>query len=758
MKRIMMLAVCVASLTVLGGEYDDYVTMTGGGFGHKSFSTGDGWPNNEEPQPGKKYYCPAGKTFWYGNWAEAPQENNVTFAGDELVMGGWFYLGGGAYTWIGFQKTVWLSGSSLRYYTSVNFIDTGTAEFEVKATAANPFRMSYSASTANVTRDWPIDFVSAADGYTKFDRPDGDTGAYGFDATLKGDWSRYYGTFEVAHSHCLIRATDMVMPGTFKLTAANARLKFSSSAATYTIGGLEAAAGAIIDVSNGAVPTFTTKFDLQPGAIVWHGLVTKVEKNYAAEKLLFRIAKGVELPDFEKISFVSKAGGSNSKGPIPKTYVRTAENGDYVEVYLVQRKVVYHEYNGLGTLYSLTIKEAWSDGELPTADKDYFFYRTPDGSKGAQVNFGGVTSPYVWTGGTMVMWDQYNDVMMYLTDITIGDLWLRDGASLRTTGWGTTYAVRGNLSIIGGSYGAVDLGHGNVVQLYSNLAGTGNFRTDFICTATSATSAPKAHDGTLRLWGDNSAFKGKLLLGFYGSSELPSDEKYLTMEAMNGTAFGGELAAFTYDAVSVSDECRLSVGADADFCAVNRGWYFADKTYLAVAAEKVAKARSTVTVNGELTKTGAGSVLFAAVAPEAESLAAKKLTVTEGSVGALTTTALDGVSLAFAAGAGLIVEAYPADATFAAKGFMYTDVSKLTSAGTITVTITGVADWTEDFVPFTVGICTVPTAQAATLAGKMRAKKPAKGIGAKIVTIDNGDDTTTIAANCDKFGMALVIR
>ena len=86
MKRIMMLAVCVASLTVLAGEYDDYVKYTGSGT-VSAFDNGAYWDDNGNPPgPGKKYYI--GKSYYYG-WNG---ETGKTFQGDKLVVANTFFF------------------------------------------------------------------------------------------------------------------------------------------------------------------------------------------------------------------------------------------------------------------------------------------------------------------------------------------------------------------------------------------------------------------------------------------------------------------------------------------------------------------------------------------------------------------------------------------------------------------------------------------------------------------------------------------
>ena len=802
MKRIMMLAVCMASLTVLGEKYDastGYVTRKGGSDNH--FLLGDGWSDGLPPHSDTNYYC-NGTFVNLGN----PSGDHTPFQGKVLVMDSQIQYSAASGRECPFGDTIFLPGSSI-FHWSVAPITAG--RFTFKSTEAKPMTWTYGRS------DWPhynfpmaADMISDETGWINF-RNDRDktSNFHGPEIVATGDWSEFKGTIHFWPEISFVRSTVFDMPGSFIFDGnTNSQFKLSSTSGGSKIGKLRIGKDtqAVIEAANGT----TTFGDLTLDAGAKFALTSSKNTHALSVTNAISVGTSVVLQTGKKIDSAPKATSPEQQPSEMELFAFSAEavrNGLPTENleqaigigYLTVAKSLtlprakfnwadtadggktlalsYRRYAQLLSDNANAFKRSkdqstyWSDGQYPVPGTDYYSQTgtmiKPDDADltdGVYV-FPGDHLAFEYHTGLYAQRTKVNFIA-YGRQFSEGNPHPR----FRTFFTGQTICLDGTIEVVpNGQYRTCyfQVGDRNTLVIGSSLLGAGDIL--FYLGMETQTADRTYWKGGAELTGDNRAFTGKMMLAIqeYGLSNFPGGAAAFVPSAVSNVTLtvhgpknlGGTLPAFTYDALCVSNQNRLVLADTATYDETTRGWFFPETAYLGVKSNAVAKVLNTVTVGGELVKDDTGSVMFAALAQENDA-DTKKITVRGGSVGALTTTALDGVPLAFAAGAGLIVEAYPSDATFAAKGFTYTDVSKLTSAETIPVTIAGVADWTVDFVPFTVGICTVPTAQAATLAGKMRAKKPAKGIGAKIVTIDNGDGTTTIAANCDKFGLAIVVR
>lgn len=734
MKRIMMLAVCVASLTVLGGAYDDYIKYTGSGT-VSAFDNGAYWDDNgNPPEPGKNYYI--GKSYYYG-WNG---ETGKTFQGDKLVVANTFYFGGNAGTTVGFSDTEWIVGSKIFYYTPLQIT---AGKWTVLTTADSPLKIEYSRSDNPYDRTYPQDFASPETGYaimTK--RSDSPSDTKGMNVSATGDWSKYYGTFEVSFVHTFMRPSAsgaFVCPGTLRFRE-NATLVLESSTVTHEVGSLDAADNAILSVygtlnstgmvqlrdastltfqstgkthavgtldlgegtvltlPSGTSVTVTDRLLVEDGATLKHALQTKSTTDYdPAPVLLLTLSKTAYeagLPDLSKIQLVSTASGCTSNGPYPHVSLKVNETDDGgAQVFVVQKKIVNHIKQDLGGDTSVDKTENWSNGELPDPKYDYYCAITPDG-KGAQVNF--LNESYkVWAGGTLFMDSEWAPLMLTAHDVTVADLWLSSKAYIRPMGvWGQIYDLRGKLSVPAGGTGRLQMGDGDTLRLHSDIGGSGLLKIKY--GGENNTKTEYLY-GILELSGDNRNFAGKFCLGMEGHAKwpavVPSATMNVTAKVFDGFGFGGELAAFTYDALTVTNFCRVSVMDDADFTPVNRGWYLTDEqAFVNVEDGKTAKFRSVLTFNDNTTmvKEGAGA-FWLYQASSVIGTGAAAVNVSAGVLGAGVANAFDGLALTFADGA----LAVPA---LGGEGIDLTNVASI--GGTVLkvkIDMTGIAEKSGDY-------------------------------------------------------------
>ena len=802
MKRIMMLVVCVASLVVFAGEYDDYVQHNGGG--GDAFVTATAWTPNGIPESGKNYYVPANKTMTVGTSGATS-----TFGGDKLVVAGAVSFVGSGGTKVYWGDSEFLGGCSMTVWSLCQSYDT----WRISGTENTPFTWIFGRSNKDKGQrelvNMHVAMKSVQTGYLKLSSNRGSGSIYGPLLDVSDcDFTEFFGTFRCL-PNAFLRSS--------KVFSFSGALLFDGGEDTYfdltsTVGGSsigKLSLGENMKMELAASSGTTTFGDLSIGQGTTISLTSSGNTHVISVTNRLQVAAGAKISSNKSMSSAPKATAPDQQPSEMKFFVFSAEavrnglstanleqaiEGNYItaakSLTLPRAKFNWADAADGGKTLALSYRRyvqmvdnngnkafkrsadptiAWSDGQYPVPGTDYYSQTgtmiNPDAADltdGVYV-FPGEHLAFDYHTGLYAQRTKVNFIA-YGRHFSEGNPHPR----FRTFFTGQTICLDGTIEVVpNGQYRTCyfQVGDRNTLVIGSSLLGAGDIL--FYLGMETQTADRTYWNGGAELTGDNRAFTGKMMLAIqdYGLSNFPDGAAAFVPSAVSNVTLtvhgpknlGGTLPAFTYDALCVSNQNRLVLADTATYDETTRGWFFPETAYLGVKPNAVAKVLNTVTVGGELVKEDTGSVMFAALAQENDA-DAKKITVRGGSVGALTTTALDGVPLAFVAGAGLIVEAYPTDQTFAAKGFTYTDVSKLTSAETIPVTIAGVADWTVDFVPFTVGICTVPTAQAATLAGKMRAKKPAKGIGAKIVTIDNGDGTTTIAANCDKFGLAIVVR
>ena len=291
------------------------------------------------------------------------------------------------------------------------------------------------------------------------------------------------------------------------------------------------------------------------------------------------------------------------------------------------------------------------------------------------------------------------------------------------------------------------------LELSSSLTGTGALKI-----RSSATTLDAADDHVaVSLTGDNGAFAGQLVF-----EEQSSAKSFVEVIATNAAAFGGAVAKFADNAVTISkasgtvsrqtERVVIKPMASMTVDAANRGW----KTTCGCGFRMPAGVTFTFapprfTVGGEILKDGAGTWAFAC--DELVAADAAKLTVAEGAISQLKEGSLSELPVEFAGG-GICVDAN-ADAGTQATGLIAKSLALADGTDAIPVTFANLPDVRE------VGAAgvhvTVLTAPAGTPALPLVAKDP-KGYKATLTSAPGEGDTTVYSADLEPRGLVLFVR
>lgn len=246
--------------------------------------------------------------------------------------------------------------------------------------------------------------------------------------------------------------------------------------------------------------------------------------------------------------------------------------------------------------------------------------------------------------------------------------------------------------------------------------------------------------GAIVLQGLSTNFLGKITIssGSWDATKLTASVNEC-VKVSDARQLGGELAAFTADALKLENWGTLEATDDVDFSMANRGVTVGNYGQMRVASGKTLMIGNKVTLNGELHKAGTGTLAFGAAA---EAGTGAKLVVDAGTVQANVATAFAGVDVSFANGTALIVDTTRG---FGEKGV---DLSGATTA--VNVQLGFAADETEHELS-AYPLCTVSAGVTVTVA------RPKRHF-VKLTTKSNGDGTVTYLADVGVTGAAIILR
>ena len=285
-----------------------------------------------------------------------------------------------------------------------------------------------------------------------------------------------------------------------------------------------------------------------------------------------------------------------------------------------------------------------------------------------------------------------------------------------------------------------------------------------------ADSGSGTPNGTVILKGDNSGYLGRIdvTLDENKSKGYPSETYFETLKASSALQLGGNLMSFAYNALSLRNYALFVVTDDILLKkASNRGLYAELVGRVEVAEEKTFSVECGLTLNGELRKSGNGTLALGGVAGFGDSgdsapIEDKNLLkIDAGAFKPLSSECVNGVALAFAAGTKLTFELCPEDQGLAAHGLKLTrtggsfvisgdmlpiffscdDVTKIPGTGVEVALFTGSQEICE------------------SIRSKIQLQKPMRGFRAELMpTGDNGDGTFSLKAFVGRCGLLMTVR
>lgn len=218
------------------------------------------------------------------------------------------------------------------------------------------------------------------------------------------------------------------------------------------------------------------------------------------------------------------------------------------------------------------------------------------------------------------------------------------------------------------------------------------------------------------------------------------------------------MPSFVYDSLTVSNECRLSLLSTSEFADLTRGWFFPENAYLRVEEDAVATVKNPITYGRKLVKEGLGKLMLGGTVAVAPGVTGRpQLKVEEGSLGFVSSAAVDGLDVCFAAGALLRLQAEPEDDELAVKGIDLTnaDIASESTIG-IEVDMSGVDMLAAGKIA--IPVCTVPESRMPDYEGLFTVGKIASGCSSKLAWVSNPDFTKTLCLTVARIGFLVRIR
>ena len=700
MKTMLMLGgVCGFTAAVIAADtrdYSSYVKLKGS----TTVTVTAGWPAAASWDPEGEmsedgyYLIPAGKTL---KSATTTGADGGTWPMAELAIAGTFNptaTGSRSHVAITPHLAI-LAGGRINISSAYGTILGGeNGTIDIRGSEDNPSVINYNYTSPNDKPSYYAQILSDiicadAEAVVKFTRSLTD----GWDlqrATRVRCFRDFAGKVIVEGEHSWLRpdtsSTGFNIGGTLELAEGG---NFYCGNIPLTIGTLKIGSGSTFQLVNGCVAVVTDSLELAEGAILDVPAITSTEfvyhdGNVEAPQIPFLSVCGASKAaavDRAKLLAAIRCSGKSFKGAvcgIPHLMLVEKVRDDGGVDFSVSHEPIVRQIknctSGSGPYGNGNYEGYLSDGLEITPDKSYF-----TNSKYIYIN-----TDYVFPGKTLVV----NGVLgSYSRSFTATDMRLMTGAWTRQMSANCNFWIKGSATL----YGVWNLrvcGSGTQ-YIESELSGDG----DILITLDvgkiidrNSGSSKVGYFGAAELSGANTAYKGRVMVG-WGRTEAELERNTegltnITLRVSSGANLGGDLEAFTFDALRIGDTCTLSVTDTATFNAVNRGWCLMDGSTVSVAANDVATVNETITYGGTVTKTGAGTLILGGASKgyDAENDAAldeangAKLVVAAGNVGAASANAFAALSgLEFAAGTKFVV-----DAANAAEMPMGVDLSAVT--------------------------------------------------------------------------------
>ncbi len=790
---VFVIAFAVAYVT-LAEEYSaatGFVTLNGKDSGGvSSFISAGKWSDGREPHSGTNYYIGADCLL------NTPTDGkSYEFKGDRLVVddGGKFNHA------VNMNGSIWFSGSLEMlpgaYYSfgSVGKILSGI--IDIRGTESSPVVFYISRATGTFTVTQGAEFRSEATGVMEVQQ----RGEAPQTFSYTGDWTKFYGTL-IMPTNLTIQVKDgFDTPGTFRtLATGETTLKQQANTHTMTFGKIDVPSGGNLAVSSSAGLTVgdlsvgsganlgfastgseflvhvTNRLELADGATVGVPKAFDCKQQGAQTSLVFRLspqAVSSGLPDWDKVSFPYDASNYTSAkyaGDLPHAYPFVMDDaevsgGKYMG--LVSKPVVCMTNQNLISKSAcdpaLNPAMFWSNGRFPEKGFDYLVLH--------QILFQNCGEPYVFPGDSMTL--RSTDLLLHKTakDVTVANLTLAGGCRVRPMDPNNAYVLRGKLSLstktstINPGVTAIQNANGVTISIASEIMGDNDLNARLLVNDGNI----RYLYGTLALTGMNTNWTGKLSVSTTNDTYMVmvnnvtptlfdvSAASNLTLRVSDARNLGGPMAAFTYDALAISNNCRLAVDASTTFDEPTRGWYFPRNVFLSVAEGATATCKNTITLGGGIVKEGAGTLCLASK-PVLENGGAT-VSVEAGTLAVGKSDALKNIDVSFAAGTTFAVDVASNDADMRTKGVDLTTSTVTKADAELKLSLLGLPETPGKRGCGPYAVCTYSSSRPIAF-------KPMKGPWSGVSMrpfqeeTDNGDGTRTLKVAFKPVGVLITYR
>ena len=773
----------------IAGDYDDYVQLSANDDdGSPSFHTAGKWKKNgiqetQGPHPGESYFVPKSRELYTTNITSSTSSPlEYVFGGDELVVEGMFCIrtkrsgvnATDATVRVGNLKM--LEGGYVLHSSPTPAVLAGACT--VMGTSAKPSEWRANSDSA-LKAFCNLDFIGEPGSafYFHNNKSGAVTYCYG------GDASRFLGTMRLDDANSILydnTPSGMDFPGTVSISGGGTfQIPDGKTAA---IGMLFSDGGRLSFGGAGAHIAVTNDVNA-------NGVAIQVDLDHAyssgAETIplvtLAPIAAGTLSVDDFQLSYPPQIGFEPLRN-YPAAFAQvlklavTNELDGSQTLSVAHRNIVWQDDSDADRASSFMLPANaahLSDDSEIAATNDYFICggknaHMPD----ADMSFG---------GGSLTIYGSGTCYFQTSKTITVDDFrWVASGASnpqLQTYSYSPV--LSGNVTVVEvpDSTFRVQMynvgSNNNKFTISAGLAGNGTL--DFILNP-AASSDPRA---SYVLSGLNTNFTGRIRVYHnpFSSANAAKHEAapdaYCVMLAVSDQRnLGGARESFDAQSLVLATHSLLKTVGSVVFDEPTRGWFVEDVGRVSVdAGETLTITNKQITYAGEFRKEGTGSLKlggtarFTSEALETPLAGTNVLKIAGGAFTPTDVTCCDGLSINFAAGAKLVLDA---STTGDLKTYGLYDVK-----WDVPITVEGGAalpiefDLPDDFNRESrqvVGICTVSPTAAANMSVDDFDVAPIDHMLTEISRVDNmdGEDNITsvtfVCSMCPRRGLAIIVR
>ena len=444
-------------------------------------------------------------------------------------------------------------------------------------------------------------------------------------------------------------------------------------------------------------------------------------------------------------------------------------------LWLTRRPVVWSLSADAYQKTCFTRMDAWSDGDKAGPTKDYLALHS-------------LRSPLVTTTAAQEFPGHsltFNGSSLYLqlcsANVRVGDLRI-GGAKISNLSNGN--AIYNFMEgIVNNSWvldGRIRLTSDGTLALYcynskgfrvdSEISGGGTIEISNESQSGETSKPQRAYVG---LFGDNTNFRGKLILTKKGNSNALADRQAVNLAIRNARNLGGPLTSWTYDALKIGNCCGLHPLETLTLDDETRGIAVASTyAFFSVTNDVVFTCKERITYFGTLIKDGKGELAlggpephFNAAGTAAPTANKNVLDVWEGTLRPVSATAFQGLAVVITNAAATLAMDVPAsneDGDIGQYGMLDTawDAPLTVPATGLTVQLRDPNGVLESKKLCYVPVCTVNATAKAALEGKLSFGKSPSSRHAVTSAgwTENPDGSFTFAATLQRSGFIVLFR